>query len=130
MRQCLIALDDEMHILQEYSNNLSISGQPGPGDFFMQWVWDNQANPQHCEKVHITPKDEGGEDYEEFPQDPELGGFDRSDRKFVAVARASAYAPRILNATDTDWWHYRAILARHGVVVEFLCPGLMTLRTQ
>jgi hypothetical protein len=59
-----------------------------------------------------------------FPR-PRLGGFDRSDRKFVAVARASAHGPMIVNAVDTDWWIYRVALQRHGVRVEFLCPDLM-----
>jgi hypothetical protein len=67
-----------------------------------------------------------GEDYEEFPDDPELARFDRSDRKFVAVTLASRLDPDVLNATDTDWWHYRECLKKYGVRVVFLCPNLMT----
>jgi len=54
-----------------------------------------------------------------------LARFDRSDRKFVAVALASQLNPNVLNATDTDWWHYRECLAKHGVRVVFLCSDLM-----
>ena len=43
----------------------------------------------------------------------------------VAVARASGADPELLNATDTDWWHYREALKENGVNVVFLCPELM-----
>jgi hypothetical protein len=76
--------------------------------------------------VEIRPRGSGG-DCEEFPDDPELVRFDRSDRKFVAVALASRLDPSVLNATDTDWWHYRECLKRHGVRVVFLCSGLMNM---
>jgi hypothetical protein len=121
----LVVLDDEMVILEEYMGNLSLSGQPGLGDFFLKWVWDHQANPDHCERVHLTPREGLPDEYEEFPDDPDLAGFDRSDRKFVAVARGSVHSPEVLNATDTDWWHFRTALTSHGVPVKFLCPKLM-----
>jgi hypothetical protein len=41
--------------------------------------------------------------FEQFPDVPELAGFDPSDRKCVAVAFASQHRPEILNAIDTDW---------------------------
>ncbi|MBI4493070.1 MAG: hypothetical protein HY690_09790 [Chloroflexi bacterium] len=54
-----------------------------------------------------------------------LAAANRSDRKFVAVARACQRRPPVVNATDTDWWLFRDALKRHGVEVEFLCPDLM-----
>jgi len=119
-----VLLDDGMHILHEYMGNLSMSGQPGMGDFFMKCVWLNQTNPLHCKCIHITPKP-GSEDFEEFPNDPDLKGFDPSDRKFVAVALASGLNPPILNAVDTDWWDYHQPLQRNGIQIEFICPELM-----
>jgi len=62
------------------------------------------------------------DDFEEFPGDPELAGFDRSDKKFAAVAVTSENDPDVLNAVDADWWHYRQPLERHGVRIRFLCP--------
>ncbi len=121
-----IVLDHLGHIVEEYRKHLSASGQPGVGDVFFKWVWQNQANTAHCETVKIHPVGSG--DYEEFPDDPELVQFDRDDRKFVAVALASQLQPDILNATDTDWWHYRECLEKHGIRVVFLCPELMTER--
>ena len=120
---CLL-LDGDGLILSEYQKNLSLSGQPGVGDAFFKWLWDNQGSEAHCRKVPITPHDDRV--FEEFPDDPELAQFDRNDRKFVAVARASSNHPTVINATDTDWWIYRKALKRSGVMVSFLCPELMT----
>ncbi len=118
-----VFIDDEYHILDEYRRHCSLSGQPGVGDAFFKWLWDNQGNEKRCRMVGITPHEERG--FEVFPDDPQLTGFDRSDRKFVAVAIASGDKPPILNATDTDWWNYRLALERNGVTIVFLCPELM-----
>ena len=120
----IILLDDEYLILEEYRNNLSLSGQPGYGDFFIQWLWENQTNDRHCRTVPVTLQEDRG--FEEFPDDPSLTSFDRDDRKFVAVTLASGSSPQVLNASDTDWWHYRETLRKHGVAVVFLCPELMS----
>ncbi|MEW6405503.1 MAG: hypothetical protein AB1649_27235 [Chloroflexota bacterium] len=127
-KQGRILLDDHLRMLDEYARHLSRSGQPGPGDAFLKWVWENQANPLHCRTVAITPKKGDPEDFEEFPNDPCLSSFDRSDRKFVAVAMASQDNPEIVNATDTDWWDHKVALERHGLRVRFLCPELMAAR--
>jgi hypothetical protein len=119
-----VLLDDRGLILDEYLRHLSPSGQPGLGDAFFKWLWDNQWNPEHCRQVPVTPVSER-RGFEEFPEDPDLATFDPSDRKFVAVALASGEQPEILNASDTDWWHHREALSRHGAQVRFLCPQLM-----
>jgi len=51
-----------------------------------------------------------------------LAAFDPSDHKFVAAANASSNSPEILNAVDSDWWHYREILKKNKIVVRFVCP--------
>ncbi len=119
----VVVLDDRLHILQEYMNNLSMSGQPGVGDYFMKWVWQNQAVTGCCERVSITPIGDALRSFEEFPDDPQLTDFDRNDRKFVAVARASKRSPFVLNAVDKHWWKYQTPLKRHGVRIQFLCPN-------
>jgi len=118
----VVVLDDGMRILDEYMNNLSMSGQPGAGDGFMKWVWQNQAVTERCERVRIQPRREDDHDFEEFPRDPALAGFDRDDRKFVAVALASSGDPVVLNAVDPGWWTHRDALHKHGVRLTFLCP--------
>ena len=122
----IVVLDDGMRILHEYMQHLSLSGQPGLGDSFMQWVWQNQAVDARCERVPLTPMDGDGNDFEEFPKAAELAEFDPSDRKYVAAALASCHNPEILNAVDTDWWKFDQSLRKHGVSVNFLCPQCMT----
>jgi len=124
-REGIICVDSDDHILKEYRNNLSMSGQPGPGDEFMYWIHQNQHNEMVCERVCIPECTDGDLGFEHFPEDPDLRGFDPSDRKYVAVALGSANSPEILNATDPDWWHFREALSRNGVRIRFLCPELM-----
>jgi hypothetical protein len=116
-----IVLDDGMRILSEYMNHLSMTGQPGMGDAFMQWVWQNQAVKSRCERVHLESNPEDLESFLEFPADSDLQGFDPSDRKYVVVALGSRERPEVLNAVDPDWWEHRVALARIGIRLRFLC---------
>jgi len=127
-RRQLILLDNSYKIFDEYRRNLAGSGQPGIGDAFFKWLWNNQANPDHCRLIAITPIAGSEVVYAEFPSDSDLESFHPKDRKFVAVALASKMNPEILNASDTDWWNFRQCLARNGVRVKFLCPELMGSR--
>ena len=122
--ECRVLLDNRNLIFREYQNLLNFSGQPGLGDAFFKWLFDNQANPEHCRMITVNLHADRG--FEEFPDDPILAGFDHDDRKFVAVAQASGANSTILNASDTDWWDYRRELSRHGIQVDFICPELMT----
>lgn len=121
--EALVVIDAGWEILDEYLRYMSSSGQPGPGDAFLKWLLNNQANSDRCEQVWIDqvidPEDNGG--YDQFPDDPELATFDPSDRKFVAVVLASLNQPSIANAVDSDWWESREALERVGVKIDFLC---------
>ena len=118
-----LLLDDKRRIIEEYRNGLSLSGQPGPGDAFFKWLWENQANQLYCRIVPVTVHDDRG--FNEFPNDSRLCKFDSDDRKFVAVALASQSSPQVLNAIDNGWWVHRQALTDNGVEVAFLCPELM-----
>lgn len=123
-QQGKLILDNQWHILREYMRHLSPSGQPGVGDAFLKWVFNNIANPARIETVSITPAnpaDPDGIEFQEFPNDPALASFDPSDRKFVAVCVAHPQHPPIANATDRDWWDFRVALSNHGIQVRFLC---------
>ena len=87
----------------------------------MKWLLTNLRNPQRCIQVPITPSDGNGEDYVEFSHNPALVDFDPADRKFVAVAVASAEPAPILQAVDRPWWHAREPLSEAGVAITFLC---------
>src|SRR5215469_7922915 len=67
-----IALDAGNEIFSEYSNHLSLAGQPGVGDTFMKWVHDNTWNEERCTVVPLTAV---GDSFEEFPADAALVGF-------------------------------------------------------
>jgi hypothetical protein len=120
----VLVLDDNWHILREYMAQLRSEGQPGVGDAFLKWVLTHQANPLHCEQIHITAEELlfSHRRFVEFPSDERLAGFDPSDRKFVAVSLAHPDRPPILNAVDSDWLIFHSALAAHGVRVETLCP--------
>lgn len=119
-----LLVDDLWLILDEYTGRpRNLSGGPGLGDAFVKWIWDNKHCEQRCRMVKVTPNDERG--FAEFPDDESLSAFDWDDRKFVAVAIASGSAPKILNASDTDWRDHRQALELHGVAIEFICPELM-----
>ncbi len=120
-----VAVDDGARIFDEYMRHLRLAGEPGVGDEFVKWLHDNEWQPERCERVPITPTAADALDFEEFPRDVALTKFDRSDRKYVAVAVgcAAMLGPAtILNATDSDWKHDEAALAANGVPVMHLCP--------
>lgn len=122
-----LIVDEGWRVIREYLRHLNQKGRPGIGDEFMLWVLQNQYNPTRCERVAITRLSDStdGNDFAEFPADPALANFDRSDRKFVAVALAHPERPPILNATDTDWYGHQTALEKHGVKVQFLCADRM-----
>ena len=116
-RSLIIDAGDEIY--DEYRQQLSMKGQPGMGDAFMKWVSDHRYNPEYCDRVTIT---KNGDSYDEFPGHDGLNDFDKSDRKFVAVANAHANKPPILQATDSKWWGWKNALVEVGITVQFLCP--------
>lgn len=119
-----ISMDSLNLIFEEYANHCNHKGQPGVGDAFFKWLYLNQGYDTICEKVAITTDNEWG--FDEFPHDENLRNFDRSDRKFVAVALTSLHNPIICNATDSDWKIFSRLLAIHGVTIRQLCPNLLS----
>jgi hypothetical protein len=115
-----LCLDDDGEIFEEYRKQLNISGQPKVGDVFLKWVHDNQWNDKKIVRVSLTRK--GEYEYEEFPKSIDLEGFDKSDKKFVAVANSHPEKPPILVASDHKWWNFKDILSDQGIVIQFLCP--------
>ncbi|MCI5159386.1 MAG: hypothetical protein D3906_13330 [Candidatus Electrothrix sp. AUS1_2] len=116
----IILLDSLGLMMDEYSGYCSYKGEPGVGDYFFKYIHDYQQVESHCLIVPITEHKNKG--FVEFPDHPGLKSFDLSDRKFVAVARASAVNPSISNATDSDWEEHKAALADVHVTVIQLCP--------
>ena len=116
-----IAIDDRGLILEEYSGYLNHSGAPGVGDKFYKHVFNTQYEENKCVRISIHPISDRRM-FREFPTAPGLTGFDRSDRKFVAVALTVNGTAPILNAMDSDWADYEAELVAEGLTVIQLCP--------
>lgn len=53
-RKQVVIVDEDFLIFDEYRRYLSPSGQPGPGDAFFKWLWDNQGNQRYCLKEKIV----------------------------------------------------------------------------
>ncbi len=116
-----LALDDGGEILAEYAHERDFSGQPGSGDEFFIWAFNNQYT--NCCRVPLTSHEE--RIYHEFPDTPDLEGFDRSDRKFVATALGCTPTATIHNAVDSDYAQFKAALAAAAVAVTELCPDCL-----
>ena len=117
-----LVLDDDWRILDEYMRNLHSRGDD-IGDRFLAWSLQYRTNPDRCDLVSITSVDGSENEFQEFPDDPALVGFDPDDRKFIAVALAHPQKPPILQAWDRQWWDFRDALHRSGVTVEFICEA-------
>lgn len=119
VKKCGLIIDAGGEIFDEYRQQLSMKGQPGVGDSFMKWVHDNCWSLPDAQRININ---RNGDSYDEFPKHDGLKNFDRSDRKFVAVANAHMDKPPILQATDSKWWGWKDALAEVGVSVHFIDP--------
>ena len=119
MQDGKLALDDCFRILSEYQNKTAPKTGNRPGDAFVKWALQNNANPLRvaCVALH----DHAQRAFVSFPDDPDLANFDSSDRKFVAVAGAHPEKPPVLQAADSKWLVWENPLRRHGITVEFLC---------
>ncbi len=117
-----VFLDHDRLILAEYVRNLNAQGQPGPGDAFLKWILTHEWNGEKVTRVTITPKAHDDDDFEELPAPPNGVVYDRSDRKFLAVAAAHADRPPILQSFDSKWWGWKEALAAVRVSIHFICP--------
>lgn len=119
--QSICLVDNRWDILGEYIDQLDWISPNGVGAWFIRELLNSKNSIERCRQIPITPHPERG--YEEFPDDPDLQDFDRSDRKFVAVAIASNEIPLppIFNAADSDWKNDKTALQRHGIRVQQIC---------
>jgi hypothetical protein len=101
MRDGKLVLDDRYLILLEYQNKTTPKKGNRPGDAFVKWALQNNANAHRVARVALQDHVRLG--FDTFPDDPELSVFDVADRKFVAVAAAHPERPSILQAVDSKW---------------------------
>lgn len=117
-----VFIDDGGRIVGEYRDNLRASGEPGPGDVFLKWLLTHEWGGRRVTRVPLTPKGVDDNAFEELPDPPVGVAYDRSDRKFLAVAASHPERPPILQSFDSKWWGWQEALAGIGVTVHFLCP--------
>lgn len=123
----IVVLDTEREILKEYQKNINTNSQDNVASQFLMWLY-RKISTQNVELHKITKT--GDNDYAEFPASQKLKGFDRSDRKFVALAVAHPHHPKIYNGADTDWWDYRDALEENGIHIVFLCEDYMKTKSK
>lgn len=110
-------------VLREYQNNLPYYGG-SYGELFIRWLLNNITDKKHVFEVPLTRQD-ADDEYEEFPDDPDLVDFDPRDRKFVALGVAhymyeDEIAP-IVQSADYKWRDFVVAFRKHYVHVDFLC---------
>jgi hypothetical protein len=113
----IVLIDDDDAIRLEYAQALQQSRPYGLGALFLQHIYQHQHNPARIRQVPL-PVTANGE-YVDFPNVPALATFDRSDRKFAALARTTGVP--VTNSVDSDWIDNIAALNAHGITVNFLC---------
>ena len=118
-----VFLDADGRIVAEYRANLNAKGEPGPGDAFLKWLLTHEWGGRRVTRVAITPRADDAEDFEKLPSPPEGTHYDRSDRKFLAVAAAHPEHPPILQSFDSKWWGWTEALGAIGVTIHFLCSA-------
>ena len=123
----VLVIDDSWHIMGEYERGLG-KGADGLGKAFYIWA-AKRIFTEQCDCVSITQLAEF--EFAEFPHtDAALATFDKSDRKFVAVARKHEAKPPISVAIDRGWHKHHVALAQHEVRIEFVCTDINQLGQQ
>jgi hypothetical protein len=112
--QCIL-LDLEGNIQNEYQRYLNAKGQPGVGDQFFRHILN--SIPSRVERLSLPKRCDG--EYSFLPQEIIDCGFDRSDRKFAALAKQAGAS--VINAVDSDWVQHGLTLSNAGIEVENVC---------
>lgn len=113
--EIVLVLDCRGEMIKEYEKHLNSKGKRTLSTELFIWVCQLAKR----DYVVINKNQERG--YDEFLTNDDLVGFDMSDRKFVAVAKAHAENPPIYQGSDSRWLQFRNALHEEGVTVKFLC---------
>ena len=91
---------------------------PDHGNFWDQFLLQVlNSHPDRIVRVSLPQRNDG--EFEDVPQQLIEQGFDRNDRKFVALAVRGGAS--IANATDSDWLTFTVALNQSHVTVENIC---------
>ncbi len=117
-RQVLV-IDDNYELINEYMNQIPISGPVNFANRFLKWLFENQGNPHRIKQVKINRFDSGT--YTEIYEPLSHINIDPSDLKFIAVAIANFGKAPIAEASDSKWIGWEEELRELGIKVLFLC---------
>ena len=110
-----LLLDAVGAVLALYASKCNWSGQPGTGDEFFRWAFDNM----HGLEVVDLARDGSGR-YIDVPDG--LDDFDRDDHIWVALVLKASSQAQIVNAVDSDYLERATELNAARVDVVELCP--------
>ncbi len=113
----IVLIDSADEIRAEYAKAVRMGRPYQLGAQFLLHVLRHQHDTRHVRRIELPKRPDGA--FGDFPDTPDLASFDRSDRKFAALARKTGIA--VANATDSDWADYKVSLNAHGIAVDFLC---------
>lgn len=110
-----LLLDAAGVVLALYSSKCNWSGQPGTGDEFFLWAFNNS----HGVEVVDLARDASGR-YVDVPD--ALEDFDRDDHIWLALVLKASGDAQIVNAVDSDYLENSSELEAASVDVLELCP--------
>lgn len=110
-----VILDADDEVRKEYAGVLKTARPYGIGAMLLFQI----LQQRRVKLVEIIRSVEGN--YVDFPIDPALASFDRSDRKFAALGKKTRVP--VTNAADSDWKKFERPLRLHGIHVIQLCKA-------
>ncbi|MBL0264919.1 MAG: hypothetical protein IPQ05_13895 [Leptospiraceae bacterium] len=129
-------MDNNDLIIKEYTNKIDPNDKKVSSvnyslrKCFIINLRQKQWNSSFIKRVSITPTNLEKTEFKEFPDDPDLAKFEPDDKKFIAVAcqfqkeNLGIKSP-VVEAADTDFLHYKDVLKKHVVEIEFICPDMI-----
>lgn len=110
-----LVLDMDWEILGEYKDKVKDTDM---GKQFFRWLYTyiNQMDVIN-DMVKLERQDN---EYVVFPKDKKLEKFDRSDRKFIALALTHNEKPPIIQAADGKWLEFTEKFKEYGIHIKFL----------
>lgn len=109
-----LLLDTAGAVLALYASKCNWSGEPGTGDEFFRWAFDNSHG---LELVDLARDDSGR--YVDVPEG--LEDFDRDDHIWLALVLKTSVEAQIVNAVDSDYLENLSKLEAALVDVLELC---------
>lgn len=118
-----LLIDAKWLIMTEYRNVIKKKG--GIGEQLIRWVSKHMGDENLCMMLNITPQNGT---FTEYPDDTRLIGFDPSDKKWIALARAYMHhhphhpAPPIAQAGDIiKWRDFESVFGEYGIIILWMC---------